>query len=46
MDNKTPSLSGVKVLVVDDEEDVLALTKVMLELFEAEVITFLLLLKG
>ena len=39
MDNKTPSLSGVKMLVVDDEEDVLALTKVMLELFEAEVIT-------
>lgn len=39
MDNKTPSLSGVKVLVVDDEEDVLALTKVMLELFGAEVIT-------
>lgn len=31
MDNKTPPLSGVKVLVVDDEEDVLALTKVMLE---------------
>ena len=39
MDNKNLSLSGLKVLVVDDEEDTLALTKVMLELYDAEVIT-------
>lgn len=39
MDNKTLSLSGLKVLVVDDEEDVLVLTKLMLALYGAEVIT-------
>ena len=39
MDNKSLSLSGLKVLVVDNEEDTLALTKVMLELYDAEVIT-------
>src|SRR5689334_1277718 len=39
MDTKPLSLSGIKVLVVDDEEDILALTKLMLDLFEAEVIT-------
>ena len=39
MDNKTSSLSGLKVLVVDDEEDVLTLTRQILSLFGAEVIT-------
>src|SRR3954454_14197231 len=39
MDNR--SLSGLKVLVVDDEEDALTLTKLMLGLFGAEVITSL-----
>lgn len=39
MDNKNLSLSGLKVLVVDDEEDALALTQLMLELCDAEVIT-------
>lgn len=39
MDNKIPSLSGLKVLVVDDEEDVLTLTRQILSLFDAEVIT-------
>lgn len=39
MDNKTSSLSGLKVLVVDDEEDVLILTRMILGLFGAEVIT-------
>ena len=38
MDNKNPSLSGIKVLVVDDNEDTLALTKLMLSLCGAEVI--------
>lgn len=38
MDNKNPSLSGIKVLVVDDNEDTLALTKFMLGLCGAEVI--------
>ena len=38
MDNKNPSLSGIKVLVVDDNEDTLALTKLMLGLCGAEVI--------
>jgi CheY-like chemotaxis protein len=38
MDNKNPSLSGIKVLVVDDNEDALALTKLMLGLCGAEVI--------
>jgi CheY-like chemotaxis protein len=37
MDNKNPSLSGIKVLVVDDNEDTLALTKLMLDLCGAEV---------
>lgn len=39
MDRKNLSLSGLKVLVVDDEEDVLVLTKLMLALYGAEVIT-------
>jgi CheY-like chemotaxis protein len=39
MDNKTLSLSGLKVLVVDDEEDVLTLTRMILSLFGVEVIT-------
>ncbi|SEO52582.1 Response regulator receiver domain-containing protein [Nitrosospira multiformis] len=38
MDNKNPSLCGIKVLVVDDNEDTLALTKLMLGLCGAEVI--------
>ena len=38
MDNENPSLSGIKVLVVDDNEDTLALTKLMLGLCGAEVI--------
>jgi CheY-like chemotaxis protein len=38
MDNKNPSLSGIKVLVVDDNEDTLALTQLMLGLCGAEVI--------
>jgi CheY-like chemotaxis protein len=38
---KNLSLSGRKVLVVDDEEDVLVLTRLMLELHGAEVITSL-----
>ncbi|HJT51386.1 MAG TPA: response regulator [Nitrosospira sp.] len=37
MDNKNPSLSGIKVLVVDDNEDTLALTELMLSLCGAEV---------
>jgi CheY-like chemotaxis protein len=37
MDNKNPSLSGIKVLVVDDNEDTLALTKLMLNLCGTEV---------
>jgi CheY-like chemotaxis protein len=39
MDKKNLSLSGLKILVVDDEEDVLVLTKLMLALYGAEVIT-------
>lgn len=39
MDNKNPSLSGLTVLVVDDDEDVLTLTRQILSLFGAEVIT-------
>lgn len=41
MDNINPSLSGNKVLVVDDEEDILVITRLMLELHGAEVITSL-----
>lgn len=39
MDKKNLSLSGLKVLVVDDEEDVRVLAKLMLALYGAEVIT-------
>jgi CheY-like chemotaxis protein len=39
MDNKNPSLSGIKILVVDDDEDTLALTELMLGLCCADVIT-------
>jgi CheY-like chemotaxis protein len=39
MGNNIPSLSGLKILVVDDEEDVLTLTRQILGLFGAEVIT-------
>ncbi|SEO19535.1 Response regulator receiver domain-containing protein [Nitrosospira multiformis] len=38
MDNKNPALSGIKVLVVDDNEDTLALTTLMLSLCGAQVI--------
>ncbi|SET67248.1 Response regulator receiver domain-containing protein [Nitrosospira multiformis] len=41
MDNQNLSLSGLKVLVVDDEEDALALTGLVLGLHGAEVITSL-----
>ncbi|PTQ76598.1 response regulator receiver domain-containing protein [Nitrosospira multiformis] len=41
MDNINSSLSGDKVLVVDDEEDILVITRLMLELHGAEVITSL-----
>ena len=40
MNNKNPSLSGRKVLVVDDEEEILVITRLM-ELHGAEVITSL-----
>ncbi|SET08064.1 Response regulator receiver domain-containing protein [Nitrosospira multiformis] len=38
MNNKLP-LSGVRVLLVDDEEDALTITRLMLELHGAEVVT-------
>ena len=38
MNNKLP-LSGVRVLLVDDEEDSLTITRLMLELYGAEVVT-------
>ena len=38
MDNKL-LLSGVRVLLVDDEEDALTITRLMLELYGAEVVT-------
>lgn len=38
MDNKGSSLSGVKILVVDDEPDALAITKLMLTFYHALVI--------
>ena len=41
MNNKKLSLSGRKVLVVDDEEEILVITRLMLELHGAEVITSL-----
>lgn len=41
MDNKNLSLSGRKVLVVDDEEEILVIIRLMLELHGAEVITSL-----
>jgi CheY-like chemotaxis protein len=41
MNNKNLSLSGRKVLVVDDEEEILVITRLMLELHGAEVITSL-----
>ncbi|ABB74134.1 response regulator receiver protein [Nitrosospira multiformis ATCC 25196] len=41
MNNINPPLSGQKVLVVDDEEDILVITRLMLELHGAEVITSL-----
>ncbi|SFU69759.1 response regulator receiver protein [Nitrosospira multiformis] len=41
MDNINSSLFGDKVLVVDDEEDILVITRLMLELHGAEVITSL-----
>ncbi|MCC2681750.1 MAG: response regulator receiver domain protein (CheY-like) [Nitrosospira multiformis] len=37
MNNKLP-LSGVRVLLVDDEEDALTITRLMLELHGAEVV--------
>ena len=39
MDMKNFSLAGVRVLLVDDEKDALAVTRLMLELHGAEVIT-------
>jgi CheY-like chemotaxis protein len=44
--NKNPFLSGLKVLVVDDEKDVLVITRLMLELHGAEVITSLTAVEG
>ena len=44
--NKNPFLSALKVLVVDDEEDVLVITRLMLELLGAEVITSLTAVEG
>jgi CheY-like chemotaxis protein len=41
MNNLNPSLSGHKILVVDDEREILIVTKLMLELHGAEVITSL-----
>jgi CheY-like chemotaxis protein len=41
MNNKKLSLSGRKVLVVDDEEEILVVIRLMLELHGAEVITSL-----
>ncbi|ODT75408.1 MAG: histidine kinase [Nitrosomonadales bacterium SCN 54-20] len=38
MNNKLP-LSGVRVLLVDDEEDALTITRLMLELHGAEVVS-------
>ncbi|ABB75331.1 Response regulator receiver domain-containing protein [Nitrosospira multiformis ATCC 25196] len=46
MGNMNPSLSGHKVLVVDDEEEILVITRLMLELHGAEVITSLTAAKG
>jgi CheY-like chemotaxis protein len=41
MNSKNLSLSGRKVLVVDDEEEILVIIRLMLELHGAEVITSL-----
>lgn len=40
MDNRNPSLSGIKALVIDDDEDALTLTGLMLSLCGAQVIAF------